>query len=177
MHIDRPIAIALTLFAILLLMFFLVLPEYDTFKALRVELGGKRAEYAAKFDYYSAIGAAYINLQNHPDGVQKIDDALPKNSSLGNVIYFFQKTATNDGLVIKDLFLSKSASSNPGYSVNSNVKDVIFSIDLQGDYVSLEKFIISLQESARIFEVSSITFDSASKPPYNFNLQIKTHSY
>ena len=184
MHIDRPIAIALTIFVIILLMFFLVIPEYRTFTDLRVELGQKRAEYAAEFDYYNAINEVYINLQNRPDDVKKVDDALPENSDIGEIVYYLQKTIKDNGLVSKNLFLSKTTASTSGpvstsakKSEKTGVKDIIFSINLLGNYSSLENFIISLERSARIFEVTSISFDSSAVPPYSFNLQVKTHSY
>ena len=177
MHIDRPIAIALTLFIILLLVFFLVVPEYNTFKKLQTELGEKKAEYAAEFDYYAAISKAYFDLQSRPDDIKKIDDALPQNYNLGEIIYFLQKIAEDNGLIVKDLFLSKSSSNNSSFNVSNNVKDIIFSMDLLGGYAPLENFIISLEKSSRIFEITNIFFDSISGPPYSFNLQIKTHSY
>jgi Tfp pilus assembly protein PilO len=177
MQIDRPIAIALTLFIILLLMFFLVIPEYKTFKQLQIDLGEKKAEYAAEFDYYSAITKTYFDLQSRKEDIKKVDDALPQNSNLGDVIYFLQKTAKEDGLIVKSLFLSKSSSAGSNSDVSNNVKDITFSINLLGDYASLGNFIVSLEKSSRIFEITSITFDSTSGPPYSFNLQIKTHSY
>ena len=177
MHIDRPIAIALTLFIILLLIFFLVMPEYNTFKKLQIELGQKKAEFNAKFDYYAAITRTYFDLQSRQDDVKKIDDALPQNSNLGTTIYFLQQTAKGDGLIIKDLFLSKTSTNVSGSKADNNAKDRVFSIDLFGDYASLENFMISLEKSSRIFEITNISFDSESGPPYNFSLQIKTHSY
>ena len=176
MQIDRPIAIALILFIILLLVFFLVVPEYNTFKSLQTELGEKIAQFNAEFDYYAQITKTYYELQSRPDDIKKVDDALPQNSDLGPIIYFFQESAKANGLVVKDLFLSKTSPAATGPNV-SPVKDVIFSIDLLGDYASLENFIISLEKSSRIFEVTTISFTSTSGPPYSFNLQIKTHSY
>jgi Tfp pilus assembly protein PilO len=181
MHIDRPIAIALTLFIILLLMFFLVVPEYNTFTNLRTELGEKKAEYNAEFDYYNAIAATYFTLQSRQEDVNKVDSALPQNSDIGEVVYYLQKNAKDNGLIVKDLFLSKSSlavsNSNSGNNITNSVGDMIFSVDLFGDYASLENFIISLEKSSRIFEIASISFNSASGPPYSFSLQIKTHSY
>jgi len=177
MQIDRPIAIALTLFIILLLIFFLVVPEYNTFKQLQTELGEKTAEFNAEFDYYAAITKTYFDLKSRQDDVKKIDDALPQNSDFGENIYFLQETARASGLTVKDLFLSKSSLSNAGTNITGNVKDIVFSIDVLGDYTSLDNFIISLEKSSRIFEITNISFDSASKPPYSFSLQIKTHSY
>ena len=175
MHIDRPIAIALTLFIILLLVFFLVMPEYRTFGKLQTELGEKKAEFNAKYDYYAAITKTHYDLQSRQDDVDKIDNALPQNSDLGQVVYFLQKTAKDNGLIMKDLFLSKSSLSN----VQSNsIKDIIFSIDLSGDYISLEGFIRSLEKSARLFEITNISFGSTGKSTLqSFSLQIKIHSY
>lgn len=177
MQIDRPITIALILFIILLLVFFLLLPEYNTFQTLQMQLGEKRAEYAAQVDYYAAIAATYASLQQHQDDIKKIDDALPQDPGLGKLIYFLQTAAKDNSLIVKDLFLSNSSLVNSGANTTSSVKDMIFSIDLSGNYQSLEGFIVSLENSSRIFEVTSISFASASGPPYNFNLQIKTHSY
>jgi len=179
MTIDRPITIALTLFIILLLIFFLVVPEYNTFGKLQTELGIKKAEFNAEFDYYAAIAKTYYDLQSRQDALKKIDDALPnlpQNPTLGKLVYFLQETIKENGLIAKDLFLSKSSSSNVGVDA-SNVKDIVFSVDLLGDYPSLERFMASLEKSSRIFEITSISFGSASGPPYSFSLQIKTHSY
>jgi Tfp pilus assembly protein PilO len=180
MQIDRPIAIALTLFIILLLVFFLVVPEYNTFQALQTSLGEKSAQYRAQFDYYAAIEKTYDDLQEHQEDIKKIDDALPappQDPTLSNVIYFLQETAKENGLIVKNLFLSQSSSSNAGAATTNSIKDMAFSMDTMGDYPSLQNFIISLENSSRIFEVTSISFGSASGPPYSFSLQIKTHSY
>jgi len=177
MQIDRPIAIASTLFVILLVIFFLVMPEYGTFVRLQTELGEKIAQYDAQAGYYSAIAKTYEELQARQDDVNKIDDALPQDPALGKLIYFLQETAKENGLTVKDVFLSKLSTSNIQVSATNSVKDLVLSMDLSGDYPSLLNFIFFLEKSSRIFEISSISFDSTSGPPYGFSLQVKTHSY
>lgn len=186
MTIDRPIAIAVILFIILLLIFFLVVPQYKIFVKLQLDLAEKTAEFNAERDYYVAIAKTADALQEHQDDIKKVDDALPKNPTFGNLIYFLQQTAKENGLISKDLFLSKTSKNNLKENSGANVKDVAFSMDLIGDHSSLENFIISLEKSARIFEVTSISFGSSSvsqpgmlqaQQAYNFSLQIKTHSY
>lgn len=194
MKIDRPIAIALILFVILLLAFFLVVPEYNTFTKLQTELGEKKAEYNAEFDYYAAITKTYFDLQSRKDDISKIDDSLPQDPGLGKIIYLLERTALENGMMIKDLFLSKASSSSSSSSdqtnAGNNVKDIVFSTDLLGSYSSLEKFMISLEKSSRLFEITSISFGNNSQgksgadqsqfqtdQAYSFNLQIKTHSY
>ncbi len=188
MQIDRPITIAVALFIIILMIFFLVAPEYKAFGKLQTDLAQKNAEYNAEFEYYNAIANTYANLQSRKAEIQKIDDALPQDSNLGGLVYAVQKMATENGIILKSLFLSKSALSSAQDSSNGAIKDLFFSINLVGDYASLEKFIIALEKSSRIFEVTNISFGSGSslaslnpqpqtQQMYNFSLQVKTHSY
>jgi len=189
MQIDRPIAIALTLFIILLLVFFLVIPEYNTFKSLQTQLGEKKAEFDAEVDYYAAIARTYFDLQSRQDDIKKIDDALPSDPATGKLIYFLQEAAKDNGLMVKDLFLSKPSGGN-AQANSGGIKDLIVSTDVLGDYPSLEKFIIFLEKSSRIFEVTNISFSSEPassvgasqsqfqiQQTYSFSLQIKTRSY
>ena len=182
MQINRPIAIVVTIFIIIFLVYFFVLPEYNSFTSLQNELGVKEAQYVGQHDYYDSIDALYYNLQSQQANISKIDDALPQNSSLGQVVYFLQQTAKNNGLVVKNLFLSQSSSGSTGEvaansSAPTTLKNIVFSIDLSGDYPSLEGFLSSLENSSRLFEITTISFSSASGPPYSFSLQIKTYSY
>ncbi|MFA6190373.1 MAG: type 4a pilus biogenesis protein PilO [Candidatus Staskawiczbacteria bacterium] len=176
MTIDRTIAIGLIVIIILSLVFFLVVPEYNKFKQLQAELSEKRGEYAYQHDYYANIDKVYADLQSRKDDIAKIDTALTSDPNLGQTVYSLQEMANNSGLIIKNLFLSKS-SGGSNDSSNKTVKEIIFSISLLGNYPSLGGFLISLENSSRIFEITSISFGSNSEPPYDFNLQIKTYSY
>ena len=180
MKIDRPITIAVILFVILLLIFFLAVPEYNKFKKLQIDLGQKRAEYNAEYDYYNTIEKMYSVIQGRKEDIAIVDDSLPtlsQSAVLGKLIYFLQGTAKENGLLVKNLFLSKLSSVNAQANNTGGVKDIIFSMDLSGSYSALGGFISSLEKSSRIFEITSISFGSTSGPIYNFSLQIKTHSY
>lgn len=196
MQIDRPITIAICLFIILLLTFFLAMPEYNTFKSLRLELGKKTAEYNAEYEYLSEIANLYNEIQIRKEDLQKIDDALPIGSNFGNLVYYFQNQTSADGLIIKSLFLSKSSSpgsksdSNEAYQPQIDMSDIVFSLNLMGSYSALENFIVSLEKSARLFEVKTISFGSQpaeqsfgaeaqfqTEQTHNFNLEVATHSY
>lgn len=183
MEIDRPIVIALIFFAVLLLTFFLVVPEYKSLRQLEASLAQGKAEYAAQFDYFAEITKDYYIIQNRKDDIQKIDDALPENPDLGQLVYYFQKKAKDSGLIFKNLFLSQSSANS-----ENGVKDLTFSLNLFGDYASLGQFIASTENSAKIFDVTNIYFGSAgassssssqsqASKMFDFNLEIKTHSY
>jgi Tfp pilus assembly protein PilO len=195
MKLDRPITSAIILFVILILVFFLVVPEYKTFKKLRADLGEKKAQYNAEFDYYAEITKQYYELRNREEDLKKVDDALPENPNLGKLIYYFQKASGESGMIVKDLFLSKTSVTPTNSNVSgSAVNDLIFSLDVIGSYSALDNFLASLEKSDRLFEVTSISFGSMGssqnlsvpddilsqfeiQQTYSFNLQIKTQSY
>jgi Tfp pilus assembly protein PilO len=176
-HIDKPIIIALTLFIILLLIFFLVFPEYQKFKELRLDLGIKKAEYNAEFDYYNSISKIYHELRARSEDIKKIDSALPSDPSLGKLVYYLQEQSSKNGLMLKSLFLSKATTATE----KNYIKNISFTLNLLGNYSSLENFISSLEKSARIFEVANISFGSAqsltSNNIFSFSMQINTHTY
>jgi len=181
MQIDRPISIALIIFITIVVSFFLLVPQYQLFGKLQTQLAEKKAEFNAEYDYYSAISKTYFDIQSRKDDIGKIDEALSEQANLGQLIYYLQKTASANGLLVKDLFASKT-----GATVNSAtaVKDITLSVDLLGTYSSLGSFITALEKSSRLFEISNISFGSGmskaalqTQDAYSFNLQIKTHSY
>lgn len=184
MQIDRPIITAVLILGIVAVMFFLTVPEYDTYKELQTQLSEKTAELNAQIDYYAAIKKTHNDLIAYQEEIKKIDDALPQDPAINKIIYYLQDEIKNNGLLMKNLFLSKTS------VASGNIKEIIFSTNLVGDYASLERFIKSLEKSARIFEVTSITFSTSSissgvkkanpvssSESQGFSLQIKTHSY
>lgn len=186
MHIDRPIIIAIILLATVLLVFFLVRPEYNKFLVLRADLAEKKAEFNAKYEYFSVITEKYFNLQDRKEEIKKIDDALPEGKNLGRLFYFFQKIAAENGLIPKDVLLSKAAATGQ----QSELSNTNFSLAILGNYSALENFIISLERSARLFEITKISFGSSSKSgakaplsqfqtqgSFTFSLEVKTQSY
>ncbi len=186
MQIDRPIAIVLTLFAVAGAVFFFVYPQYQRFKELQTDLGMKRAEFNAEFEYFSEITKTYFDIQERKEDIKKIDDALPAEPNLGKLVYFLQKKTIENGMLIKNLFLTK----NYTPSEEGGPSEIVFSLNVMGSYSALGNFLASLEKSDRLFEVANISFSSAasaggaasSSPQpqqeiYSFNLEVKTHTY
>jgi len=186
-RIDKPIIIALTLFIILLLIFFLVSPEYQKFKELQTDLGIKKAEYNAQKDYYAEIARSYYELKNREDDLKKIDNALPSDPNLGRLSYFIQEESAKSGLILKSLFLTKASTSASNSAGENTIKGVSLSLSLVGNYSSLGNFISALENSARLFEIASISFgagDTANletqfqtQSIYTFSMQVNTNTY
>jgi len=96
---------------------------------------------------------------------------------MGRLVYSLQKYASESGLIVRDMAVSKAASRN-NQALSNNVKEIIFSMDLMGNYSSLGNFIVSLEKSSRIFDITNISFSSAQGSTLgNFSVQVKTYSY
>lgn len=186
MQIDRPILIVLIIFTTIALVFFLAIPKFNEFKNLQTELGVRKAEFNAKYSYYSEITKDHFIIQSRQEDIKKIDDALPEDPDFGQLIYWLQKKASESGIVVKNLYLSQGS----GDKKQATVNDITLSFDLMGSYSSLANFLQVLERSSRIFEATSISFSSPrqsesseqgepgqTQEAFNFSLSIKTHSY
>jgi Tfp pilus assembly protein PilO len=183
MEIDRPTAIAIILFVVLVLILYLVIPKFKEFKTVQTELGNIQTEFDAKYAYYAEVNRVYRELENYKDSLDKVETAIPAKASFGPIIYFFQKKSAENGLIIKGLFLTKVSLQNP----ESDIKEIVFSLDLLGNYRALKNFLYSLEKSARLFEVTNISFASQipsvgplqipTQQAYSFKLEVKAHSY
>ncbi|MDO8486353.1 MAG: type 4a pilus biogenesis protein PilO [Candidatus Staskawiczbacteria bacterium] len=196
MTLDRPITIAFIIFIIILLMYFFVVPKYYEFRSLQIELGKAEAEYDGKFAYYSEVSKIFRELEDRKDSLDKIDNAIPPSPQLADLIYFFQQKGTESGLIVKNILLTKMSP----VTSESSIKEIVFSLEMLGNYESLKNFLFLIENSSRLFEVGSISFGlqstgqlsgSQSKTTvskqgapvvqpqqvYSFRLELKTHSY
>ena len=189
MAIDRPITIAIIIFIIILLMYFFAVPKYYEFRALQVKLSEAEAEYNGKFAYYSEVSKVFRELEDRKESLDKIENAIPPKPQLADLIYFLQQKSSESGLIVKNILLTKISS----VTSESSIKEIIFSLDLLGNYQSLKNFLSLIEGSSRLFEVDNISFgsqvtnqslpnnsvvqSSSAQETYSFKLEIKTHSY
>lgn len=188
MKVDRPITIAVIILIIILLMYFFVVPKYYEFKNFQIKLGKAEAEYNAKFAYFSEVSKIFRELEDRKESLEKIENALPSKPQLADLMYFFQQKGAESGLIVKSILLTKIS---PATS-ESRIKEIVFSLDILGNYQSLKNFLSSLEGSSRLFEVGNISFGSqtlnksqnnltaqplVAQQVYSFKLEVKTHSY
>lgn len=187
MQVNRPIIIAVIIFIIILLMYFFVVPKYYEFRDFQTKLGRAEAEYNGKFAYYSEVGKVFRELEDRKETLDKIVNAIPSKPQLADLMYFFQQKGAESGLIVKNILLIKIS---PVIS-EDNIKEIVFSLDVLGNYQALKNFLSLVENSSRLFEVSNVSFgsqpDSIDKPLsgqagtiqqiYSFKLEIKTHSY
>ena len=181
MSINRLFITFLILIGAGILIYFLVLPKYQEFKSLQLSVGLKQAEFNAKYAYYAEVNKVFDGLSKRKDSLEKIDKALPQNVSLAPLVYYIQKKGSESGLIIKNLFFTKASVS----SKTNPIREIVFSINVIGSYPALKNILSSLENSASLFNVNSISFNSLvsskttvqSQQSYSFTLEVSTHSY
>ena len=192
MDINKPIS-AITIFIVtLVLVSLFVYPKYQESVESQNILIGKEPEYNNKSEYFTKILNILKDLNERQDALKKVDSALPSGFSFAPLVYFLQQKSSENGLIITSISFSQiSQVSSDRLALNSpkqQIKDINFRIDLLGGYQGLKNFLYSLEKSARLLEVNTISFASLQSLEggpksqnqlqiYDFKLDLRTHTY
>lgn len=180
---NKPIAIVILVIANIMVGYLFVVPKYEESAALSEEVSQKQAEYKAQSDYQLKLSSSLKDIESKQDALSRMQVALPKESSLGSLIYFFQEKARENEITIRSLSKGGSQGAGRVAAVNVSSREIMttsFTASLAGAYEGLKNFLRALENSARIFEVGTISLvpsGAAQNGNYNFTLEFKTYSY
>lgn len=194
MEINKPIATIVIFIITMISVFLFALPKYQESMSLQLTLAEKLAEYNSKSDYFKDISKTYEDINKRRVVLEKIDSALPPNIAFAPLVYFLQRKGAENGIVNKSIAFSQvskitTLASDSKEKSSKELKIITINLDSLGTYQSLKNFLSSLEKSARLFEVESISFVSPSRlsggasdpknqlQSYNFRLVVKTYSY
>ncbi|MFH1894360.1 MAG: type 4a pilus biogenesis protein PilO [Patescibacteria group bacterium] len=172
---NKTIIVAVSFIAAIALMFFLVLPKYESLKSKITEKEIKEVNFKNRNDYYKKVSEISNELKKYSQELEKIDFALPREIFLPAIYGFFQERASESGLILIDERFDSS--SVPKESLAK--KEYHFDLELSGSYAAFKNFLAVLEKSARIIEVENISFSSPekSKSVFSFNMSVKFYSY
>ena len=177
---NRPLLISIICFALVLIIgLVLFFPKYQDFRFVKLQLNTKEKEILDKQEYFSEIDRISEKLKEYPGELAKIDSALPFNPSLPFLFDFFQKISSQNGLILKNISGGYASSSSSSSSSSPSIKEIKISLSLSGSYPAFKNFLTSLEKSARLIEVESISFSffPETGSAVSFNVIVKTHSY
>ncbi len=185
MEVNKPVSCAIIFILTIMLVFLFVLPQYQRSNALDAILFQKQVDYNSESAYYANIANLTSSVQSRQDALGKINSALPAPFSIAPLIYFFKKEGDASGLVVQSVVFSQIQP----YAIGSQINTVDFKVNLLGNYQGLKNFLAALDDSARLFEVNSLTFTASGngaaaikqvkdqQQTYNFTLEIQTNTY
>lgn len=177
---QRPILIIIVGFLILLVIggYFLWWPKYQELGDKKLEVEGKDTEIRQKEEYLSKLEVFSDRLSGYSDELAEIDFALPTEPSIAALFIFFQKTSSENGLILKDTDLGELFSSEAPKTPEERIQKMPFSISVTGSYPALKNFLSVVYKNTRLIEVNSISFSSPEeKGLFIFNLALETHAY
>ena len=150
---------------------FLLYPEYQDFVVFEKQVEAKENQLQSKQEYLSNLSQNSEQLKKYQEKLLVIDAALPSTLSLPSLFDLVQKTASQNGLIIKDMDSSCVTNSEQIQEVKVGSKAV-------GSYSNFKSFISVLEKSARMIEVESFSFSTPKEGEiFDFILTIKTYSY
>ncbi|OHA62114.1 MAG: hypothetical protein A2117_00630 [Candidatus Wildermuthbacteria bacterium GWA2_46_15] len=137
----------------------LALPQYQDLQSSKLELAQKRADLKSQEDYRQNLKSLDGELKKYEAALEKVNSSLPLDPSLPALLGFFQKTASQENLVLRhiELGLKTLVTENPSIK-----KKAIF-LEIAGTYPSFRQFLASLEKSSRLIQTESLSFSLPEK--------------
>lgn len=149
------------------------LPQYREFRILKIQVLEKELELSRREEYLSQLSFLSNKLENHLPELAKIDSALPQEPNLPSVFEFLQETCSQNGLVFKEVGVF---STNIAKKL-TNIKETTIEFQVSGTIESFMNFLKILEKSARLIEVSNVSFEQPEQGDiFLFNITIKVYS-
>jgi len=173
---KKSFSIPILLFVVLLLLTYLIWPQYQEFKAIKNQVEQKQTELSETEKYFSELSQISENLSNYQDSLEKIGSALPQEPSLSSLLNFFQKESSENGLLLKNVNQTEVKRKEEPKGILAKVKETYLILNLTGAYPSLRGFLESLEKSSRLIEVENISINVPKQGFPEYNILIKVFS-
>lgn len=179
---NKSFTIPILLFIALLIIVYIILPEFYNFENLNKQLKVKNQEIQSIESYHEKIITTINRLKDYEDSLGKINSALPDSYSSPSLFNYLQKTSAENGMFLKSVGLAKAPVKNtkvsPEIEVSSeeDAKEEYVNINLIGSYNSFKTFLKSIEKSSRMIETENISI-KIEEGNLNFMLLLKVSSY
>jgi Tfp pilus assembly protein PilO len=171
--ISFPLLITfITILAVAALGFFVLWPKYQELKVVELNIDNQEIELKTKKEYLQMLEELKLELEKNAAELAKVDSALPTDPSVPSLFNYLQVAASQAGLILTEISPFSVADS----SALAGLKEIGFNVKISGTYPSVKSFISTLERSARMIEVESISLSSSEEGSFNFDLGLKTFS-
>ena len=171
--------IPILFFLCFLFLIYFFLPKYSNFRSLEQDISDIKISLGQKQAYFSELQSISNKLIEQRDVVDKIRAALPEEVSLASLLNFFQKKASENGLILSNFNQSQSFSQQQQEEEvsESKVQEMNINIGLQGSFLSLINFLQAIEKSSRIIEIENINLSDSGEGFMKSSLLLKVYSY
>lgn len=156
--------------------FFFIKPKIDLGKQIDAETRGLKEEVENDKMYFDGLSGSVAAAQSvAPEILTKVDQALPREASVPDLLVQLSSAAAGTGVVLSNIVfegVSKVPVSGGG------VKPINLTLTVSArDYATFKNFLRALETSLRVFDVQTISFSGFGTDKVNFNLQIKSYYF
>lgn len=186
---NRTFAIPILLFVTLLLGVYFLWPKYTQFEKLKDEISKKELDLQQEQNYFLNLQKISTDLENHKEALEKVNSALPEKYSLPSLMNFFQAKASESGLILGGIsraIVGSRATVEEEVAgeaeaekerLGVKIQEIYLNLKFTGYLSSFENFLETVEKSARIMEVETISLGTEEEGLAEFSLLIKVHSY
>jgi len=187
---TRLATIIICLILSVVLGFFLLWPQYQKFSEERWRVKEKEVERNNQEEYFNHLNKLSEELKGYEEELSKIDSAFPLDPDIPDLLNFLALASSQNGLSFEKVNSfsadsakkSKTATSGQEEVPTKRYKELTIEFEVSGEYPSLKNFVSTLEKSARIIEIESISLKKKTSqlkeegPPL-YNFKIKTYYY
>lgn len=173
-------------------------PQYQKFGEARWQVKMNKSDRDNQEEYYSHLENLSKDLTNYQEQISKIITAIPSGSDIPALLNFLSNAGNKNGMSFKkinsfsvsqfntgnrpDQIKAVSNSAAGGGSISPRLKEIFIDFDVGGEYKDFKNFISTLEKSARMIEIESISLKRGitkleTGNELTFNFKIKTFYY
>lgn len=156
--------LTLTLLAIAFFGVFALKPTLTTIAALFKEIENQKIINQKLQTKINALSQAQVNYSLATTNLKLVDEALPKDPDLSQIIYQIEVLAQKEGVTIRSLsfepvpLLGELPLKTVGKEKTFGPQEIGVSLGLSGNYENLKSFLSSLENLRRLASIESFTF-------------------
>lgn len=162
--ITSSIVISLVLIA------FLVWPEYRAFNDVSKQLAQKILELENQNKYIQSLKVADGQLKERAELVEKINSALPTEVDIPSLLEFLQKASISSGVSLNKINWESISLGD----AKEKIKKHYFSAEITGSYFALKNFLFAVETSSRLINIEQLSFTTSSENNKPATIQIRT---
>lgn len=157
--------ITLTILAVSFFSLFALKPTVTTVLSLIKEIQQKRVIDQKLQTKINALKSAQANLSAAGSSLRLVDDALPVNAHLSQVIYHLEYLAQQENINLSSIGFEPVVLFGQKKDASKNVKqkeisEIYFSLSASGDFENLKRFLQKIEILRRVVVIDSFTLNS-----------------
>jgi Tfp pilus assembly protein PilO len=153
----------------IILVAFLVWPEYMAFSDASKQLSQKILQLENQNKYIQSLKVADSQLKEKTELVEKINSALPNEVDIPSLLEFLQKASISSGVSLNKI----SWESVSFGGEKEKIKKHYFGAEITGSYFALKNFLFAVETSARLINIEQLSFTTSSESNKPATIQIR----